>query len=195
MVAAGLSSGRLGCVEVARGWLELWKFTSSRWSCLQKIKHFWISLRFKSPSWPSLTKTDKKRYNWVLLLTDSPFYVTQIFPSLKAFSESSYLLKFKHTSDLHGDVKSQAAPSQGLFSCTSSSETWSCSLRHTSSSLKGFPITHNSIAWSPLAAPLIKSLWNHLCYNISMLLRARRRSGRLAHVINLEAALQRAENK
>lgn len=82
-------------------------------------------------------------------------------------------------------MKSHAALRQGLLSCTSSSEIWSCSLLHTSSSLKGFPITQNSLAWSTLAPWLIKSLWNRLCYNTSMLPRARGRSGgRLACIIN-----------
>lgn len=53
---------------------------------------------------------------------------------------------------------------------------WNLKL-HISSSLKGFPITQNSLAWSTLAPWLIKSLWNRLCYNTSLLLRARGRSG------------------
>lgn len=94
---------------------------------------------------------------------------------------------------------SHAAQRQGLLSCTSSSEIWSCSLLHTSSSLKGFPITQNSLAWSTLAPWLIKSLWNRLRYNTSMLLRARGRSGgRLVWVITFGLpwkAAEGAENK
>lgn len=84
MVAAGFISGWLGCVEVVRGWLRLWKFTSSRWSCLQKIKHFWISLWFKSPSWPSLTKTDLKA------MAESFCWLTA------CYTRSTFLLIFKH---------------------------------------------------------------------------------------------------
>lgn len=53
---------------------------------------------------------------------------------------------------------------------------WNLKL-HISCSLKGFPITQNSLAWRALAPWLIKSLWNHLRYSTSLLLRARGRSG------------------